>query len=158
MDLIYGINNDMLDMHLSNRAIHNDRYTTKFENIMRKDTCVHLDLQKYAVSEQECHLFAEGTVRMGMYCGIVRFFEDLRAMVSEYDKYRYKPESLTAVQRNEQANELLDLQEIYIHETFRELNTELERGITDQFNSKLGLRDISFTLFVLLVIFIYLFL
>ena len=95
---------------------------------------------------------------MGMYCGIVRFFEDLRAMVSEYDKYRYKPESLTAVQRNEQANELLDLQEIYIHETFRELNTELERGITDQFNSKLGLRDITFTLFVLLVIFIYLFL
>ena len=53
----------------------------KFEQIMRQDACNVLDIKSKGISLEDCHSFAETTITQGMYTGLVRFFENLRAML-----------------------------------------------------------------------------
>ena len=71
----------------------------------------------------------------GLHTGLIRFFETLRTLLSNYLDADNDPELLKQIQLSPEIAETFEMKEYYIHSGFHELVIALKKEIDTKFDS-----------------------
>ena len=87
-----------------------------------------------------------------MHTAFVKFFEDLRKLLSIYEKFKRKDIIYT-----DDFSDLIEMQLVYIHLSFRQIISEMKVMLDLHFDGKIEMKQAIYTGFNILLVVIYFF-
>ncbi|EGR29851.1 PAS domain S-box family protein [Ichthyophthirius multifiliis] len=177
---IFKLDSDILYDHSRNIQIHKNIYNDEFKFIMTQNPCSFF-LEASAITQiSDCNIFANGAVQSGMTVAFTRYFENIRQMLTFYQQimdddndFDFQNIAPSNFQKKNifpnnpklndvynllaipLANEIRDMQNIYIKSALRRLVYKFQLSIDESINTLSTVKFVLFITFLFMVFIIY---
>ncbi|EGR34069.1 PAS domain S-box family protein [Ichthyophthirius multifiliis] len=173
---LFKLDSDILYEHSQNINIHSQQYNAEFVQIMIQSICPYLKENNIVNNIEECNNFANGTIKSGMSVAFIRYFENIRQLLTYYQQIQennisfFPKDFIFKNLFNEKnknfalnllrlpiAEEIKQMQNVYIQNALRKLVLAFQTSIENQVNEQAQIKFILFLIFIFLIFLFYFF-